>query len=321
VVALSLCGAVLVSAAPPTDLDAFMKQVLARRDDNWKKLQQYVLDEREVVHIQGPGRVPLWGERREYTWYIREGFFVRSPVSANGVTIGEADRRKFEADYLKRQQEREKRGQRGEVSIGPSGVTVQPSDNAPAASADAPTDIDSFLKQTRQPQFISSAYFLRFKFDEGRYALVGRESVEGHDTLKIEYYPTKLFSGSDRRRTGREQSSSDKARDAEFQRLMNKVSLVTLWVDANAHQIVKYTFDNVDFDFLPAKWLVHVDDLKASMTMSQPFADLQNIWLPKAMELSAGITAAVGRFDFNYALDYSGYRRPDVSSKVTVKEH
>src|SRR5215210_3096083 len=111
--------AAAAAAAPPTDLDAFMKQVLARRDDNWKKLQQYVLDEREVIHVQGPGRVPLWGERRDYTWYIRDGFFVRSPVSVNGVTIGEGDRRKFEADFLKRQQEREKRGQRGEVSISP----------------------------------------------------------------------------------------------------------------------------------------------------------------------------------------------------------
>src|SRR6266496_3561523 len=100
-------------AAAQSDLDAFMKQVLARRDDNWKKLQQYVLDERETVHIQGPGRVPIWGERRDYTWYIRDGFFVRSPVSVNGVAIGDADRRRFEADYLKRAQQREKRGQRG----------------------------------------------------------------------------------------------------------------------------------------------------------------------------------------------------------------
>src|SRR5688572_25675562 len=35
------------SAAPQTDLDAFMARVLARRDDNWKKQQQYVLEERE----------------------------------------------------------------------------------------------------------------------------------------------------------------------------------------------------------------------------------------------------------------------------------
>ena len=28
---------------------------------------------------------PIWGERREYTWYIRDGFFVRSPIKFNGV--------------------------------------------------------------------------------------------------------------------------------------------------------------------------------------------------------------------------------------------
>jgi hypothetical protein len=305
-----------------TDLDAFMKQVLARRDDNWKKLQQYVLDERQTVHVQGPGRVPLWGERREYTWYIRDGFFVQSPLSVNGVAIGEADRQKYEADFLRRAKEREKRGQRGQISISPTGVAVQPADEDPVLPVDsgAPANVDGILKQTRQPQFISSAYFLRFKFEEGKYALVGRETLDVHDTLRIEYYPAKMFGGTDRRRTGNEPSATEKARDAEFQRLMNKVALITLWVEPSAHQIVKYTFDNIAFDFLPAQWLVHIDDLKASMTMSQPFADLKNIWLPQGMELSAAMTLAVGQFDVHYGLDYSGYRRPDVSSKVGVKD-
>src|SRR5438128_3229126 len=93
-----------------TDLDAFMQQVVARRDDNWKKLQQYILDERETLELRGPTRLPIWGERRDYTWYIRDGFFVRSPVKFNGVTIGDAERRKYEADYLARQQRRERRG-------------------------------------------------------------------------------------------------------------------------------------------------------------------------------------------------------------------
>ena len=43
------------------------------------------------------------------------------------------------------------------------------------------------------------------------------------------------------------------------------------------HQIVKYTFDNVWMDFLPVAWLVRVDDIRASMTMGQPFPD---VWLP-----------------------------------------
>src|SRR5262249_21398394 len=146
-----------------TDLDAFMRDVLAQRDENWKKLQQYVLDEREAVNLIGPGAVPIWGDRREYTWFIRDGFFVRSPVKANGVTISEDERRKFESDYLKRLKERETRGQRGPVP----------------ESGQAPSDVESILKQTRQPQFISSAYFLRFRFEEGKYALVGRETLAG----------------------------------------------------------------------------------------------------------------------------------------------
>src|SRR5262245_48143894 len=96
--ALAVAGAVaaILTAGGPavtaqTDLDAFMRQVLAKRDENWKKQQQYVLDERVNVDMRGPGKVLLWGERRDYTWYIRDGFFVRSPVKVNGVTISESD--------------------------------------------------------------------------------------------------------------------------------------------------------------------------------------------------------------------------------------
>lgn len=305
VAALMAIAAGVIAAAQPTDLDAFMRQVLARRDENWKKLQQYVLDERETLDVHGPGHAPIFGGRREYTWYIRDGFFVRSPVKFDGVTITESDRRKYEADFLKREQEREKRRRGGDAIA----------DQAPAASSDGTAnDLDGLLKQTRQPQFISSAYFLRFKFEEGKYAFVGRETIDGRDTLRIEYYPARMFTTTDRRRRSR--SETDKAYDAEFQRLMNKVALVTLWVEPDAHQIVKYTFNNVGFDFFPAQWLVHVDDLNATMMMGEPFP---GIWLPRNLELNAALTLAVGQFDVRYALDYHDYRQPDVKTKVTVK--
>ena len=166
--------AVLLAAAvtvlPPaglraqSDLDSLMKGVLSRRDDNWKKLQQFVLDERESMEARGPGQALLWGQRSDYTWFIREGFFVRSPLKVNGAVVGDVDRRKYEADYLKREQERERRYRRREGDPTPTETTP----------ADAPGNIDGLLKQTRQPGFISSSYFLRFKFDEGHYALVGR---------------------------------------------------------------------------------------------------------------------------------------------------
>jgi hypothetical protein len=197
-----------------------------------------------------------------------------------------------------------------------------------APPAEAPPDVDSLLRQTREPEFVSSAYFLRFRFEEGKYALVGREKLDvptagrenpsapaASDVLKIEYYPTNLFRGTDRRRNDRPTSDDDKAYDAEFRRLMNKTALITLWVEPNAHQILKYTFDNIAFDFLPAQWLVHVDELHASMTMGQPFAD---VWLPNALDFQAALTLAIGQFDLRYALEYHDYRRADVTTKVTV---
>jgi hypothetical protein len=317
-VSLALCVSVLapVRMAAQTDLDALMRQVLAKRDDNWKKLQQYVLDERETIDVRGPSRVPLWGERRDYTWYIRDGLFVRSPLKVNGVEIGDAERRKFEADYLKRQQEREKRAQRGTVAIGPSGVVVEPADQDAAAAGAAPASVDGLLKQTRQPGFVSSAYFLRFKFEEGKYAFVGRETLDGRDVLKIEYYPAKLFGGSDRRRSKDGSRPDDRAHDAEFQRMMNKVSLVTLWVEPNAKQIVKYTFNNLPFEFLPGQWLVHVDDLRATMTMDQPFPD---VWLPRDLEFVFGLTLALGQVEMRYALAYHDYRQADVKANVKIR--
>ncbi len=100
------------SLAAQSDLDAFMEKVLARRDDNWKKLQQYVLEEKEAFDLTGPGRFPLWGMRRDYTWFIRDGIFVRSPISADGVKLSESDRRKAEEQWLRRQKNREEREKR-----------------------------------------------------------------------------------------------------------------------------------------------------------------------------------------------------------------
>jgi hypothetical protein len=311
------CVAGLASPRPlraQTDLDAFMRQVLASRDANWKKLQQYVLDERELIMLTGPGRIPIWGERHEYTWFIRDGFFVRSPVKFNGVEIAETERRKSEAEYLRRMKERDRRRGRREED-GAAGATPATVAEPPLEPA-VPENIDAVIRQTREPQFIRSAYFLRFKFEEGQYALVGRETLDGRGVLRIEYYPARMFGGTDRRRGRQEPSSEDKARDAQFQRLMNKVALVTLWVEPTAHQIVKYTFDNVGFDFLPAQWLVRIEDFKATMRMGQPFA---GVWLPDDVDMQLAGTLAAGQFDMRYQIQYRNYRQPDVTSKVGIK--
>jgi hypothetical protein len=224
--------------------------------------------------------------------YIRNGFFVRSPVRFNGVEIGEADRRKYEAEFLKRTEARERRGQ---LQAGAPGFDRPASD---LSSTDNPDNVDGLLRQVREPQFVSSAYFLRFKFEEGTYALVGRETLDGHEVMRVEYYPSNLYSDRQRRRMARDHDPKD-SKDVEIQRMMNKVALVTLWIEPNAHQIVKYTFDNIDFDFLPAKWLVRLDSVRATMTMSRPF---QDVWLPRDLEFLVNAQIATGRFDIRWAV-------------------
>ena len=316
IAAIVLVAGVLVLRVPAsavataqTDLDAFMQQVLARRDDNWKKLQQYILDEREQVEVRGPAHIPLWGQRRDYTWYIRDGFFVRSPVKFNGVTISEPDRRKYESDYLKKVQARD--GRRGGA-----GGSIPPQD-----TAETPTDVAGLIRQSREPEFVSSAYFMRFKFDAGTYALVGRETLDGREVLRIEYYPTNLFRPGREGREGQvRQEGQDgkpgrgkKADDALLMRLLNKVALVTMWIEPASHQIVKSTFDNVTFDFLPGQWLVRVEDVTASMSMGQPFPD---VWLPRSVEMKVAMELAMGQVDVRYALEYHDYRLADATVLV-----
>ncbi len=283
--------------APATDLDAFMSQVLERRDDNWKKLQQYVLDERETFQLTGPGATPLYGVRRESTWFPRDGRFVKSPLRVNGVTISEEERRKAEDLWIAREDQREKRRA---LRAGPGGARVEAESTAPLTEEGA--------RQALEPGFVSAAYFMRFKFDPGHYALAGRDQFEGRNVLKIEYYPSKLFS------EGRTRPNKElRKKDAEIQAKMNKGALVTLWIDPAEHQILKYDFENVDLDFLPGRWLVQLDGMNAAMEMGQPFP---SVWLPRSIRIAFDLTIATGHIDGRYAVDYHDYKLATVATKV-----
>lgn len=301
-------GKPIDTPAPTAELDAFMAQVLTRRDENWRKVQQYILDERERVEFRGPGEILLWGAEREYMWYPRDGFFVRSPVRFNGVAISDTDRENYEQQFLRRTRNRDERAkQQGRETEG---------------TVDAPSDLQSLIQQTREPQFVSSAYLLKFKFEPGRYALVGRETIGTQQVLRIEYYPTRLFSDDPETRAGaranqvmgagsKTESRKETYAD-EMQRLMNKVSRVTMWVEPAQKHIVKYTFENVSLDFLPASWLVRVTELRANMTMTEAFA---GVWLPRRIDVLGAFVLAPGPFSLSYDIEYSGYREATTSGK------
>jgi hypothetical protein len=305
------------AVTPANELDAFMEKVLARREVNRQTLKQYVLDETERLEILGPGRIPLRRVSRDFTWYVRDGMHVRSAVRFDGVRLGEEERQRYEERWIRRERERQERkakhqAENREITVSSQGV-----------------EMSSSALTTAEPRFVSEAYFLDFKFEPGNYYLAGREKLEGKDVLRIEYYPTRLFSDDneddneearrDREKAKEKRRKHAKNRERELEdqidRRMNKTALVTLWVDPAEHQIVKYTFDNVWLDFLPGGWLVKIDDLRASMTMGQPF---DGIWLPREMNVHAGFTLANGSFEGSYARNFSEYRQADVTSKVRI---
>ncbi len=451
-----------VSVFAQNELDTFMERVLERRDENWITLQQYILDERETAEVLGPLGVRLQGFDREYVWYEQEGFLIRSPVRFDGVTIGDPERREYEADWLgqerrraalppeEREQLRSRRsaydhvmlsierewGKRVSRQLGRAvtadarlrgdgfaamavatddivtdlgGVDAVGLDMVLARTRDgfvllehrrldgeevtemlvplldrlpasletaSPEQLDAFVELVElaarfgldmerlesaisdaervvaardltghdvarrldrarrlparegsadwatsaenavglapsglQPRFLSEAFFLDAPFEPGNYYFAGRDEVEGKEVVKIEYYPKEMFEG-----TGQTESAD---REAQIEAGFDKTSLVTLWIDPVEHQIVKFAFDNVGFDFLPMRWLMRLDDLTASMVMGQFF---DGIWLPAAIEFEGRVTLATGTYLARYTRTFTNYREATSDSRVLTGE-
>ena len=328
-----LCTAAALAQAPKpkTDLDTFMARALERRDVDRQTLADYILDEVEQFEVLAPGKVPVARMRREYTWYVRDGVHVRSPVRFDGVPIPEDERRAYEERWMHSELNRRKYRTERDAKRAAEG-------QGPALSAPS----------INEPRFVSESYFMDFKFEPGNYYLAGKEALEGRELLKVDYLPTNMFNEEqsetekedrashdtkdtkdtkDAKEQTKEQpkkepskkeqkrAAKEKKEEDEIDRKMDKTSQVTLWVDPETHQIVKYTFDNVWLDFLPAGWLVKIDDLRASMQMGQPFP---NVWLPRNLQIHAGVTVALGSMELQYRREFSNYRKADVTSKVKI---
>ena len=293
--------AATVPSSGQTDLDALMERVLTRRDENWKKLQQYVLDEDETFQLTGPGGVKVFGSRREYLWYPDVmGRFIKSPVRIDGVELSVSARRREVEKFLRREESRRQRAEARRNGATTSDADAPPNDAAPLTEAG--------VRDALEPGFVSAAYFLRFKFEPGHYALAGRETLEGRQVLRIEYYPAQLFNEG-RTRPNREL----RERDQEIQAKMNKSSMVTLWVDPTARQILKYDFDNVELDFLPGRQIVRVGAMDAVMEMGQPFPD---VWLPRSIRIGVDLTLAIGELLARYDVRYHDYRLAETAGKL-----
>jgi hypothetical protein len=309
------------------DLDAFMAKVLEKRNENWRTLHDYILSERETFEILGPADVPLHGLRREFQWFIKDGYLVRSPVKANGVTLSASDRKRYEDDWLKEEQKRE---------ADPKGTGTDTQKKL-TISVTGDAELSGFVGQGAEPRFISEAYFLKFRFEPGNYYFAGREQLDGREVLKIEYLPSKMFddephqddTGTATSRAAAEEQDKTPRKtprkpprtrdqkeiddDEKIDRAMNKTTTVTMWIDPQEYQVVRFTFDNVDWGFLPGRTIVRMDEAKASMTMGRVF---EQVWLPRDVTFRGSATFAAGTFRFGYRREFYDYRRGEVSARI-----
>jgi hypothetical protein len=108
-VSLLLLAIFLSAQAPSEDIDTFMKKVLERRQQNWDQLHDYFCKEKSTLVIEGSlAGDPLQGFEREYLWYVKDGYVVRSPIRADGVTVPPEDREREEQKWVERLKKREK---------------------------------------------------------------------------------------------------------------------------------------------------------------------------------------------------------------------
>ena len=294
-VRLLVVGATLAAASPPAagqpgnEIDRFMARVIENRDVSWRRLGDFVLREVETLAVEGPTELPVAGFRREYEWYVRDDVVVRSPRRFDGVDVGEADRREYEADWLRRRERREasRRDEAAEVAAGSGGGEAASADAGPLA-----------------PEFMADAYyFMEFEFEPGNYYLAGYETLAGREVVKIEYYPADFFGEGDL--VGDDPDPDDLETERRIRQGFAKTSLVTLWIDPEVHEVVRYTFENSGLDFLPGRWLVRVDGWRASIEMTQPIG---GVWLPRRMTLAGRATVALGTFEVRFTRDYTDYR-------------
>ena len=320
-VSLGLLGAMFASfggtaAAGQDDgddneLDRFMEQVLARRDENRIARRQYVFDELERFTVTGYDGEVYDAFAREYIWYRRDGVFVRSPVRIDGVTPSEADWRRYEAEWLEDEARRARDAAENPCAPGratetpPAGGTEE--DGEPS---DPPDPADLAAAADLRPRFLSESYWLDFEFEPGNYYFAGREQLAGRAVLRIEYLPEQLFDE-------RDADDPDCDRPAFVvpgaQDEFNKGALVTLWIDPAEQQIVRFTFDNIGFEFLPLRWLVRLDALTASMTMGRP---LDGVWLPERIDASGVMTLASGSTEVAYNRTFSNYREARTGGRL-----
>lgn len=91
------------------DLDTFIEKVIENRAATWQRLYDYVFKENERFSLTGTLDLPdIMRYEGEFSWYVKDGYLVRSPVSLNGAEVPAGERQAAEEKWIKRQEKRSK---------------------------------------------------------------------------------------------------------------------------------------------------------------------------------------------------------------------
>jgi hypothetical protein len=246
------------AGSPANDLDAFMAKVLQKRAIDKNRLQDYICSEREEFEIKGENIAALESFRREYVWFVRDGYLVRSPVRINGVKVSAEEQKAGEDEWIKSQ------------------------------------------KQAKRGYNLDRESFFGFRFEPGRYLYAGEQQFEGRKVLAIDYCP----------KINKDHKPEIKSNIANA---LEKSILVTMLIIPEEHQIVQMTFDNVSLDFLPVRWLMRLNDIKAYLIMDKPLGD---VWLPREVSVNGSLSTANMDLAMKYSQKFFSYRKTDVKVKL-----
>lgn len=243
--------------------------------------------------------------RRDVNWADYRNYFCneRAVLELEG-TLASAPIQGTEREYL--WFVRDDVMVRSPISV--DGVAVSPEDREKAER-----DWIERAKKREEKRGTDRERFLGFRFEPGNYFFAGRDVVEGRDVVVVEYYPEHAFADDDE-----EEEMDDEER--EIVSKLNKVLLVTLWIDPQEHQIVRMSLDNAGFDFLPGKWLVQLDTIEATLTMHQPFAPMADVWLAKDIRALGRITTAAGDLGLSYTSTFENCIQANTSTTFSFPE-
>lgn len=281
-----------------SDIDALMRDALEKQDVSWENNYNFFYREREELSFEGSfDAAPLHGSKREYFWHVRDGYMVRSPVSVDGVEVSEDERERAELKFIERLKKRQARENR------------------------------------RRERGVDRRSFFGLEFEPGNYFYAGRTTLDGRELLIIEHYPedalgsdqeddeeTRVEVGADgvhvetvvketetaerAEREKRDEVEAEDTEEDEIERQMNKVIFATMLVDPVEKQIVGMTLNNLGFDFLPARWLLQIDTVEATMKMHEPFT---GIWLTESIDAHAKVNTAMGDLSVRFSKTFYDY--------------